>query len=70
MLVGEREQKTIFRFKNVDDFETYNNAIDNSAYDSDDVIFIGWLYTINTPELNKVNSSQYGKGTDSERDIV
>ena len=51
MLVGEVEQKTNIRFKNVDDFESYNTAIDNSGYDSDDVIFTGWLYKLNTPEF-------------------
>ena len=43
MLVGEIEQKTNIRFKNVDDFESYINAIDNSGYDCEDVIFTGWL---------------------------
>ena len=70
MLVGEVEQKTNFRFKNVDDFESYINAIDNSGYDSDDVIFTGWLYKLNTPEFKKVSRSQYGGGTDSKLDIV
>ena len=41
MLVGEIEQKTNIRFKNVDDFETYINATDNTGYDSVDVIFTG-----------------------------
>ena len=70
MLVGEIEQKTNIRFKNVDDFESYINAIDNSGYDSDDVIFTGWLYKLNTPEFKKVNRSQYGRGTDFKQDIV
>ena len=35
MLVGEIEQKTNIRFKNVDDFESYINAIGNSGYDSE-----------------------------------
>ena len=70
MLVGEVEQKTNIRFKNVDDFESYINAIDNSGYDSDDVIFTGWLYKLNTPEFKKVNRSQYGRGTDFKQDIV
>ena len=39
ILIGKIEQKTNIRFKNVDDFETYTNAIDNSGYDSDDVFF-------------------------------
>ena len=63
MLIGEIEQKTNIRFTNVDDLETYINAIDVD-YDSEDVIFTGWLYKINTPEFKKVNRSQYGRGTD------
>ena len=43
MLIGEIEQKTNMRFKNTDDFETYINAKDNGGYDSEDVIFTGWL---------------------------
>ena len=70
MLVGEVEQKTIIKFKNVDDFESYINAIDNSGYDSDDDIFTGWLYKLNTPDFKKVNRSQYGRGTDFKQDIV
>ena len=71
MLVGEIEQKkTNIRFRNVDDFESSINAIDNSGYDSDDIIFTGWLYKLNTPEFKKVNRSQYGRGTDFKQDIV
>ena len=43
-LIGEIEQKTNVRFKNMDAFESYINGIDNSGYDSDDVIFTRWLY--------------------------
>ena len=57
ILVGKIEQKTIIGFKNVDDIEIYLNIIDNSGYDSDDVIFTGWLYKLNTPEFNEVNRS-------------
>ena len=42
MLIGEIEQKSNIRFKNVDDFKFYFNAIDMGGYDSDDVIFTGW----------------------------
>ena len=38
LLVGEVEQKTNIRFKNVDDFESHINAIDNSGYHSEDLI--------------------------------
>ena len=44
MLIGELEQKTNIRFENFDDFGTYFNARDNSGHDSDDVVFVGWLY--------------------------
>ena len=43
MLIGETEQKTNIRFKNVDDFETYINATDNSGYDSEHVCFYRML---------------------------
>ena len=62
-VIGEIEQKTNIRFKNVDDFETYINAIDNGGYDSEDVVFTGCLYKLNTPEFKKVNRSQNGRGT-------
>ena len=70
MLIGELEQETNVSFKNVGDFETYVNAIDNSGYDSDDVTFRRWLYKIRTPDFEKVNISQYGRGADLKQDIV
>ena len=70
MLIGEIEQKTRSRCKNVDDFETYNKAIGNGGYDSDDVIFTGWFYKLNTPEINNLGRSQYGRGTDFTPDTV
>ena len=70
LLVGEVEQKTNIRFKNNDDFESYIFAIDNSHYDSDDVVFTGWLYKLNTPDYKKVNRSQYGRGTHFKQDNV
>ena len=69
MMIGEIEQKFV-RFKNVDDFETYLNAIDNGGYDCEDVIFTGWLYKLNTPDFKKANRSQYGRGTDFKQGIV
>ena len=68
-MIGELEQKTNRRFKNVDDFEDYINAIDNGGYDSEDLIFKGWLYKLNTPDFKK-NSSQYARSTDFKHDIV
>ena len=65
-----KPKKTKIRFKNVDAFETRFNPINNSGYDSDDVTFTEMLYNLNTPEFKKVNRSQYGRGTDFERNIV
>ena len=62
MLIGEIDQKTIFRFKNVADYETFVNAIDVD-YDSEDVIFTGWDNKLNTPQFNIVKRSGYGERT-------
>ena len=40
MIIGHNEHKTNIRFKNMDDFERYINAIDID-YDSEDVTFTG-----------------------------
>ena len=68
MIIGEMEQKTNFRFRSVEDFETNNIAIDVD-YDSEDVIYTGWLYKMNTPQINMVNRSQNGRGTDFKQDV-
>ena len=69
MLIGEIEYKANIRFKNVDNYENYIDAIDVDD-DSEAVIFTGWLRNLNTPEFNKVNISQYGRGTDFKEDVV
>ena len=67
--IGPTQHKTITRFKNIDDFESYINKIDVD-YDSEDVIFTGWLYKLNTPQFNVVKRSSYGKGTNYMQEIV
>ena len=67
-MIGEMDQKNS-RFKVVDDFEAYINAIDVD-YDSEEIIVRGWLYKSNTSEFDKLNRSQYDKGTDFRQDIV
>ena len=61
LIVGEQLRQTHIRFKNMIDFETYINSIDE-GYDADDSIFNVYIYKINTPQFNKVNRSQYGNG--------
>ena len=54
--VGDQIRQTHTRFRKMDDFEAYINSIDQD-YDSDDSIFNGYIYEINTPQFNKVNRS-------------
>ena len=69
MVIGPVEHKTNIRFKNMDDFERYINAIDID-YDSEDVIFTGYVYKINTPYFNVIRRSAYGRGTNYMQEIV
>ena len=69
IIIREMEQKTNFIFRNVEDFETYIIAIDVD-YDSEDVFVTGWLYKLNTPQLNMVKRSQYSRSTDFKQDFV
>ena len=69
LLVGDQIRQTHIRFRNMDDFEAYINSIDQD-YDSDDSIFNGHIYKIDTPQFNKVNRSQYGNGCSFDRIIL
>ena len=69
ILLGEITHITAMRFKNIQDFESYINNIDKE-YDSEDAIFTGDIYKLNTPEFKKVKRSLYGKGTDFLKDIL
>ena len=68
MLIGEIEQRKNIRIRNFEDFDPYMIAID-VYYDSEDFIFTGWLYNLNSSQFNKANRSQNGKGTDFKQDI-
>ena len=67
--VGDRILETHIRFRNMDDFQAYINSIDQD-YDSEDAIFNGYIYKINTPQFNKVNRSQYGNGCSFDRIFI
>ena len=67
--VGDQIRQTNIRFRNMDDFEAFINAIDE-GYDAEDAIFKGHIYKINTPQSNKVNRSQYGNGCDFKHEII
>ena len=53
----------------MDDFEAYINSIDQD-YDSEDAIFNGYIYKLDTPQFNKVNRSQYGNGCGFDKIII
>ena len=61
--VGDQIRQTRIRFRNMDDFESYINAIDEE-FDAADAIFNGYIYKLKTPHFNKLNRSQYGNECD------
>ena len=67
--VSDQIRQTKIRFRNMDDFEAYINSIDQD-YDSEDTIFNGYIYKLNTPQFNKVNRSQYANGCDFKHEII
>ena len=67
--LGNQIRQTHIRFRNMDDFEAYINAIDQD-YDSDDSIFNGYIYKLDTPQFNKVNRSQYGNVCSFDKIII
>ena len=67
--VGAQIRQTHIRFRNMDDFESYINSIDE-RYDADDCIFNGFIYKIDTPQFNKVKRSEYANGCDFKHEII
>ena len=67
--VGDQIRQTRIRFRNINNYEAYINAI-GEGYDAEDAIFNGYVYKINTPQFNKVNRSQYGNGCDFKHEII
>ena len=67
--VGDQIRQTHIRFRNITDHEAYINCMDE-GYDAEDGIFDGYAYKINTPHINLVNRSQYGKGCDFKHEII
>ena len=67
--IGDQIRQTQIRFRNMDDFEAYINSI-GQDYDSDDSIFNGYIYKVDTPQFNKVNRSQYGNGCIFDKIII
>ena len=69
MIIGPIDHKTNTRFKTMDDFESYINAIEID-YDSEEAVFNGYVYKLNTAQFNVVKRSAYGKGAKCMQEIV
>ena len=67
--VGDQIRQTHIRFRNIDDFEAYINAI-VKGYDAEDSIFKSYIYTLSTSQFNKVNRSQFVNGCDFKHKII
>ena len=67
--VGDQIRQTHIRFRNISDYEAFINAIDQD-YDSEDALFNGYIYKLDTPQFIKVNRSQFGNGCSFDKLIV
>ena len=67
--IADHIRQTHIRFRNINDYEADINAIDQ-VYESEDAIFNGYIYKIDTPQFNLVNRSQYGIGWDFKHEII
>ena len=54
--IGDVIRETHIRSRNINDFESYTNAIDQD-YESEDATFSGYIYKITTPQFNLVTRS-------------
>ena len=55
--------KTHIRKRNINDYESYINPIDQD-YETEDDIFKDYIYKLNTHQFNLVKRTQYGNGCD------
>ena len=67
--VGDQNRQTHIRLRNFADYESYFNAIDQD-YDSDDALFNGHVYILDTRQFNLVKRSQYGNGCNFDQNTI
>ena len=66
--VVDQISQTNIRLRNIGDYEAYIKALDE-RYDAEDAIFNGYIFKIDTPQIKRVNRSQYGNGCDFKHEI-
>ena len=67
--LGDQIRETHIRFRMMDGFEYYINAVDEE-YEAEDAIFNGYIYKIETPQFNLVNRSHYGNCCDFKQEFI
>ena len=67
--IADQTRETHIRFRKIDDYVSYIQAIDQD-YESEDDFSNGYIYKILTPQFNLVNRKQYGNGCDFKHEIT
>ena len=67
--IGDQIRETLTRFEIMDNFEEYINSL-YVDHDSEDTIFNGHIYKLDTPQFIKISRSQYGNGCDIKHEII
>ena len=67
--VDDQVRQTVTKFENMDNFEAYIISIDQD-YDSEDTVFNGYIYKLDTSQFKKINRSQCGNGCDFKHEII
>ena len=67
--VGDHVRRTHIRLRNVNDYESCINSIDE-RYDAEDAVINGYIFKIKTPQFNLDNRSHYGNGCDFKHETV
>ena len=68
-VIGGQNRQTHNGSRNIAEYEAYINAICQD-YESEDAIFNGYIYKIDTPRFILVKRSQYGNGCDFKHKII
>ena len=66
--IGDQIRQPHIRFRNIDVYQSYINAIDQD-YESEDAFFNGYIHKLNTPQFNIVKRNQNGNGYDFKHEI-
>ena len=69
IFIGDRFRQTHIKFIINNDYETYIISIDESC-GTDDIVFKGYFYKLDTPQFFMINRSEYGNSCDFKHAII